>query len=75
MARDTQSQKHQVTYRTYDNREVTRESIEAVFQKLESRRRYRELWEKARSWVIAGVIAIVLILVFIAYIYWKLHHW
>ena len=75
MARDMQSQKHQVTYRTYDNRAISRDAIEEALRSLEARQRNRERWERAKGWVVAGIVLAVLIAVFLAMIWWRLSTW
>lgn len=75
MARDMQSQKHQVTYRTYDNRAISRDAIEEALRSLEARQRNRERWERAKGWVVAGIVLAVLIAVFLALIWWRLSTW
>ncbi|GAC1321781.1 MAG: hypothetical protein NVS2B16_01190 [Chloroflexota bacterium] len=75
MARDTQSEKDQVTYRTYDNRAISRDSIQDAFRLLESKQRNRERWEKIRGWVLATIVLIALMVVFVALVWWRLSSW
>jgi len=72
LARDTQSEKDHVTYRTYDNRAVTRDMIEGAFRTLEARRRSQERWANVRTWVIAGLVTVILMVAFVILVWWRI---
>jgi len=72
MSRQTRSERDQITYRTYDDRAVTRALIERTLEELEVRERRRRLWLQARTWAFTALIIILLLAVSIGIIWWRL---
>ena len=75
MARDTQRDQDQATYRTYDNRVITRSMIERALQSTEGETLAdHERRQRLRLWLVTAVIVIIVMVAFTAMIIWRLHH-
>lgn len=71
MSTQPQSDRDQITYRTYDNRAVTRSTIERAFARAESRARWHARRQTARTFLLAAVMVAVLLAAF-AILVWRL---
>ena len=72
MPRHIRSDRDQAVYRTYDDRIVTRQAIESALRDLELRERRRELWQQVRTWLLLGLLVVVLLAASVALIWWRL---
>lgn len=72
MSGSTRSDRDQVTYKTYDDRDVTREAIHRALRDLEVRRRRRERLAQLRTWVFVA-LAVLIVLAVVIVLVWS--HW
>ena len=71
MSGHTQSDRDQVTYRMYDDREVSREAIDRAVRTLEAQRRRQERLLQLRSWALVGLIVLIVAIACAALV-WRL---
>lgn len=71
MSRHMRSDQDQRLYRTYDGRIVTRQAIDAVLRDIDARTRRWERLQRARVWVVVGILLLILVVASIALIWWR----
>lgn len=71
MSTQPQSDRDQVTYRTYDDRSISRAAIRKVLAELDNRERRMERARRFRSWFLAALVSLVLLVAF-AILLWRL---
>lgn len=72
MAGQAGSDQDQVTYRTYDDRPVSKALIDRSLRELDVRERRRRQWQRARTWLLTAVILVVLLAAAGALIWWRI---
>jgi hypothetical protein len=72
MSRRTRSERDQVTYHTFDGRQITRQAIEAALDELESRQQRHERLQKLRTWALLGLLVLILVGACAALVWWRL---
>jgi hypothetical protein len=70
MSGSTRSDRDQVTYKTYDDRPVSREAIYRALRDLEVRQRRRERLARFRAWSLIVVAVLVVLALCTALIWW-----
>jgi hypothetical protein len=70
MSGSTRSDRDQVTYKTYDDRDVSREAIRRALRDLEVRRRRRERLAQLRTWAFVA-LAVLIVLAVAAALIWS----
>lgn len=72
MTRQTRSDHDQITYRTYDDRAITRALIERTLQELDVRQRRHERWQHIRTYALTALVVLLLVAVSVGVIWWRL---
>jgi hypothetical protein len=56
MVRRVENGQNEAIYHTFDDRLVSREIIESVIHQVEARQRRHEFLERARAWLLLGLV-------------------
>ncbi|HEX8918900.1 MAG TPA: hypothetical protein VF898_10385 [Chloroflexota bacterium] len=59
MAKRIEHDQNRASYHTFDDRLVSRDTIESAINQVEARQRRRELMERARTWLVLALVVCV----------------
>lgn len=72
MTRQTRSDQDQITYRTYDDRAITRALIDRTLQELDLRQRRQHRWQLVRTYALTALVVLLILAVSVGVIWWRL---